>query len=92
VLLPATPERARHDIGCRGGVVGYRLPPLKARTIPLHEGDLLVFATDGIHDDFMGAIQVERTPQMIADTVLAKCGKGTDDALVLVVRYLGAAS
>jgi phosphoserine phosphatase RsbX len=91
VLLPTTPERARYDIGCRGGVVGYRLPPLNARTIPLHQGDLLVFATDGIHDGFTSAIQVERTPQMIADTVLTKCSKGTDDALVLVVRYVGAA-
>jgi phosphoserine phosphatase RsbX len=91
VLFSAASPRARHDIGCRGGVVGYRLPPLKTRTLPLHQGDLLVFATDGVHDGFASAIQVERTPQTIADTVLAKCGKGTDDALVLVVRYVGAA-
>jgi phosphoserine phosphatase RsbX len=91
VLLPSTPDRKRGAIGCRGGVVGYRLPPLKVDTLPLFPRDLLVFVTDGIGDDFVRAIPVEESPQLIADTVLAKCGKGSDDALVLVVRYLGAA-
>jgi hypothetical protein len=91
VLLPSTPDRKRCAIGCRGGVVGYRLPPLKVDTLPLFPRDLLVFATDGIGDGFVQSIRVEDSPQLIADTVLAKCGKRTDDALVLVVRYLGAA-
>jgi phosphoserine phosphatase RsbX len=31
-----------------GGVVGYQLPPLRPRTVPVAAGDLLVLATDGI--------------------------------------------
>lgn len=91
VLLPSTPERKRWALGCRGGVVGYRLPPLKVDTLPLFPRDLLVFVTDGIDDGFVQSIPVEESPQLIADTVFAKCGKRTDDALVLVVRYLGGA-
>jgi len=90
VLLPSTPGRKRSAIACRGGVVGYRLPPLKVDTLPLFPHDLLVFVTDGIGDGFIQSIPAEASPQLIADTVLAECGKRSDDALVLVVRYLGA--
>jgi hypothetical protein len=91
-LFPAAPGHARCDIVCRGGVVGCRLPPLKVSTVPLAPQDLLVFATDGVSPGFAHAVDVEAEPQAIADRVLAECGKRSDDALVLVVRYLGAAS
>jgi serine phosphatase RsbU (regulator of sigma subunit) len=32
----------------RSGVVGYQLPTLRASTLPIAPGDLLIFATDGI--------------------------------------------
>lgn len=83
----------RHEaVSTRGGVVGYRLPQLKVSTVVVSVGDTLVFATDGIDVDFTSAVVLEAAPQTIADSVLARCAKGTDDALVLVVRYLGAAS
>jgi phosphoserine phosphatase RsbX len=91
-LFSAAPGRARHAIVCRGGVVGYRLPALKVTTVPLSVQDLLVFATDGISSSFAHVVDVEREPQEIADRILANCGKRSDDALVLVVRYLGVAS
>jgi phosphoserine phosphatase RsbX len=91
-LFSAAPGRARHEIVCRGGVVGYRLPALKVTTVPLSARDLLVFATDGISSSFAHAVDVEREPQEIADGILANFGKSSDDALVLVVRYLGVAS
>ena len=78
----------------RGGVVGYQLPVLHAGVLPIGPGDLLIFATDGIRGDFGGDFSHSRpsgieTPQQIADRLLEKWFKGTDDALVLVVRYLG---
>jgi phosphoserine phosphatase RsbX len=91
-LFSAAPGHARHDIVCRGGVVGYRMPALKVTTVPLSPQDLLVFATDGVSSSFAQAVDVEGEPQEIADRVLARCGKRSDDALVLVVRYLGEAS
>ena len=73
----------------RGGLVGLQLPALQASVMPLARGDLLVFATDGIQTGFEGGINQTETPQQIADGILRRHFKGTDDALVLVVRYDG---
>lgn len=71
----------------RGGVVGYRLPPLKSSRVRLERGDLLVFATDGVRSGF--APHVDPTPSVaeIAATIAQRFGKGSDDMLVLVMRY-----
>ena len=81
----------RESLLLRGGVVGYQLPHLYATVIPVASGDLLVFATDGIRQDFGEHLSTADAPQHVADRILAKCGKGTDDALVLVVSFLGEA-
>lgn len=73
----------------RGGLIGLHLPALHASVVPVARGDLLVLATDGIHADFDRSIDIRETPQSIANAVLAQHCKGTDDALVLVARYLG---
>lgn len=79
----------RDSIVLRGGVVGYQLPPLRETTQPVRRGDVLVFSTDGVRPNFISEIANDREPQAIADDVLARYAKSTDDALVLVVRYLG---
>jgi hypothetical protein len=38
---------------------------------------------------FIDALPVEGSPQQLADHILARFGTSTDDALVLVARYLG---
>jgi serine/threonine protein phosphatase PrpC len=92
VLLRADPfDRMRAAIASRSGVVGYRLPPLHADEVPVSRGDTLIMVTDGIHGRFASGIPLERSPQEIADGILARDGKGTDDALVVVARYLGEA-
>jgi negative regulator of sigma-B (phosphoserine phosphatase) len=50
-------------------------------------GDLLVLATDGIRPDFTTRVTAGDDPQALADRILAECSTGTDDALVVVVRY-----
>jgi hypothetical protein len=75
----------------RGGVVGARLPPLVARIARIRRGDMLIVATDGIRSEFLDAPLPYQEPQALADHVLARWGTQADDALVLVVRYLGAA-
>ena len=91
VLLRANsvPGRSREAISCRGGVVGYRLPATRVVSVSVSPGDLLVLATDGIRPDFPDSIQQADAPQVIADTLLARCAKVSDDRLVLVARYLG---
>jgi serine phosphatase RsbU (regulator of sigma subunit) len=71
------------------GIVGYRVPSLRAVTLPVRRGDVLILATDGIRGDFADPGDLTRTPKEIAERILEEEGKGTDDALVVVVRYLG---
>lgn len=75
----------------RGGVVGAQLPPLVPRIVRLRRGDMLIIATDGIRSEFLDALLPYQEPQALADHVLARWSTQTDDALVLVVRYLGVA-
>jgi phosphoserine phosphatase RsbX len=73
----------------RSGVVGFQLPVLDVEVLPLSAGDTLIFATDGIQSDFARGLGRNLPPQRAAEEILARHGKTTDDALVLVARYLG---
>jgi negative regulator of sigma-B (phosphoserine phosphatase) len=72
----------------RAGVVGHNLPRLSAKTLPLYDGDLIVFATDGIRPEFADDIYSGGSPQQIAQHILNRHALETDDSLVLAVRYL----
>ncbi|MFT3868499.1 MAG: SpoIIE family protein phosphatase [Nibricoccus sp.] len=72
----------------RGGTVGASLPPLHAGVVPVQPGDLLILASDGIRPDYERDLPVKGSPQRIADHILGKYFKGTDDACVLVTRFL----
>lgn len=86
----ARPARAgRTSLVTRGGIVGSQLPQLRAEVISLTAGDTLLVATDGVKDGFADGLSTDMPPQQLADQVLARSRKGTDDALVLVARYLG---
>lgn len=89
VLLFADPGSGspRTVLVHRGGIAGGGLPQSQVRVIPVSDGDTLVFATDGIRTGFLDAPAPVGTPQAIADDIMARHCKGTDDALVLVVRF-----
>ena len=73
----------------RGGIVGGDLPKASPWVVPLSRGDTLLFSTDGVRPGFASTVTLAESPQEIADRVIAGYAKETDDALVLVVRYLG---
>jgi phosphoserine phosphatase RsbX len=79
----------REAIALRGGIVGYQLPHLRDWVLPVSPGDLLIMATDGLHDGFSDGVVMHESPQRIADSILARHARGSDDAHVLVARYLG---
>lgn len=83
----ATPSRAH--LLLRGGVVGYRMPTLRPFTEPLYPGDTLVLASDGIRSTFVEDIPLQLPPQQIADNLLERYSRKTDDATVVVARYKG---
>jgi phosphoserine phosphatase RsbX len=80
---------ARVDLITRGGIVGHELPAVQAAVVPVSPGDTLVLATDGVRNEFAADISLREPPQKQADQILGRFGRGTDDALVLVARYLG---
>lgn len=92
-LLRADPAArpARESITLRGGIVGYQIPSVRVTELPVSRGDLLVLATDGLRSGFGDGIPVTGAPQEIAEGILARHARGSDDALVLVARYLGGA-
>ncbi len=93
VLVRADPAGGppRESLLLRGGVVGYRLPVLSAAVLTVNPGDLLVFATDGVDASFAPEPAGNTALQPLADRILDQWGKNTDDALVLVARFLGEA-
>lgn len=80
---------ARESVALRGGVVGFRLPTLRASVSAVTRGDTLVLTTDGVRQGFTDEAILRDSPQQTADRLLAQHAKETDDALVLVARYLG---
>jgi serine phosphatase RsbU (regulator of sigma subunit) len=89
LLRKPTSGRSPEAITPRGGVVGYRLPNVKVSRRQVFPGDVLILATDGIRSGFTTDVDLDTEPQAIADAVFARHARGTDDALVLVARYLG---
>ena len=76
-------------LGSMSGFAGDdELPPLRPATIPVRRGDVLILATDGIDAAFADDIVVTGTCEEIAYRVLGDFARTTDDALVVVVRYL----
>jgi hypothetical protein len=83
---------ARESLLLRGGVVGFRLPRLLASAVPVGVGDTLVLTTDGIAGPFFDGVRMNDPPDSIADALLTRFARSTDDALALVARYTGEAA
>jgi len=92
ILLRADPEiDPRYEsVLLRSGLVGDQLPAMHASVFPLHAGDVMIFTTDGIRNDYAGQLTVSDTMPALAERILREYYRGNDDALVLAVRYKGA--
>lgn len=90
VLVRAASDAPRAAVVQSAGVLGYRLPRLSGpEELELSAGDRLVFATDGIREEFTDSIPGNLPPPRLADAILKRFGKETDDALVLVAQFGG---
>lgn len=75
------------------GIVGYRIPEVQpAQVVSLRTGDLIVIASDGITPDYVDHIDFAAPATAIADEILGKHAKKSDDAMVLTARHRGAAT
>ena len=92
--LIARPEGSRaapvHNLLPARGVVGRRLPPLAARTVPIATSEVLIMTTDGVDAHFQFKLPRLDPLQEAADDILRRFSSGDDDALVVMLRYRGA--
>jgi negative regulator of sigma-B (phosphoserine phosphatase) len=80
---------ARHDSALvLGGVLGYNLPRVRPARTDLRRGDAVAFATDGIDADYSTSLTPGLPAQRLAERILQRHGRDTDDALAAVVRYV----
>ena len=71
-----------------GGVLGWSLPGVRVVRTELAPGDCLVMATDGVAADFGSSLMPGVPAPEQARRVLASHARGSDDALVVAVRYM----
>jgi phosphoserine phosphatase RsbX len=83
-------RQPKASLALGSGIAGHELPRVRPTTLELRTGDVVVLATDGVHDGFGDSLDVSGSTQAIADRILAAHGRPTDDALVVALRYLGA--
>lgn len=90
ILLRGGPSdhSRRESLLLRGGVVGFQLPALSEDVLAVAPGDTLLLATDGVRPEFAEGLVLGPPPQELAERILAQHLKGSDDALVLVARFL----
>jgi phosphoserine phosphatase RsbX len=73
-----------------GGIVGYRMPStLMTQQVSLTHGDLLIISSDGIAEHHLDSIDFAAHATTIAEHLVGRYGKETDDALVLAARHRG---
>ena len=90
VAKAATGTNIRSSARLAAGIVGYRIPEIRpAQVVGLRPGDLIVIATDGITENHLDHIDFAGSATVIAEEILGKHAKETDDALVLAARHRG---
>lgn len=88
-LFSADRQAAPKTLLSSPGTLGHGTVEVRPTEIPIHIGDTLILATDGVRNDFYLGLNLNQSPRDIADHILARSARRTDDALVLVGRYTG---
>ncbi|OBH58923.1 SpoIIE family protein phosphatase [Mycobacterium sp. E2479] len=93
VAKAPTGLEVRSSARLTGGIVGDRMPEIPpAQVVSIRPGDLLLMSTDGIAQDYLDHIDFSATAVAIAEGLLGKDAKETDDAMVLAARHRGVTS
>jgi hypothetical protein len=93
VAKSATGIHVRSSARLSAGIVGYRIPEIwPTQAVSIRAGDLIVMTTDGIAEDHLEHIDFAAPATVIAEQILSKHAKETDDAMVLAARHRGAST
>jgi len=75
---------------CRG-ILGYQQPNIRPQEpIQLHDGDVVVIATDGVRGDLAADVRHDTPVDRMATALLDAHATPDDDALVFVARFRAA--
>jgi phosphoserine phosphatase RsbX len=85
---PSAPQ-PKGSLALTSGIPGHELPRLRTAALDVQPGDVLILATDGIATAFADSLDISGSTRAISERILADHWKPSDDALVVVVRYLG---
>ena len=88
-VLVRAGSRIAEPLLVRSGVLGGQLPSLEVTRCAVARGDTLIVSTDGIDARFAETRAATLDAPANAKRILVDYGKATDDALVMVVRYVG---
>jgi hypothetical protein len=83
--------RPKGSLALGRGVAGYELPAVRTAALEIRPGDVLILATDGVDPSFADSLDLSGSTHAITERIMARHRKPADDALVVAVRYLGAA-
>jgi negative regulator of sigma-B (phosphoserine phosphatase) len=90
VAKAPTGIQIRSSVRLTAGIIGYRIPEMRpAQVVPIRAGDLILMRTDGIGDDYLDHIDFAASAVVIAEGLLRKDARETDDAMVLAARHRG---
>jgi negative regulator of sigma-B (phosphoserine phosphatase) len=93
VTKAPTGAHVRSSARLTAGIVGYRIPEIRpAQVVSIRPGDLLVMTTDGIDEDYLEHIDFAASATNIAEELLGKHARESDDAMVLTARHRGAST
>jgi phosphoserine phosphatase RsbX len=93
VAKDVTGTHIRSTARLTAGIVGYRIPEITpAQVVSIRAGDLIVIASDGISEDHLEHIDFAASAAVIAEEIVSKHAKETDDAMVLAARHRGAST
>lgn len=92
VAKAPTGIQIRSSARLAAGIVGYRIPEIRpAQVVSIRPGDLILMSTDGIAEHYLDHIDFSASAVAIAEGLLGKDAKETDDAMVLAARHRGVA-
>ncbi|MEX0904676.1 MAG: SpoIIE family protein phosphatase [Balneolaceae bacterium] len=79
-------KKADTILSCRG-ILGYKLPLLKASMISITPGDMFFFSTDGVRFGYEEEVNLRWSPESIIKKIVNTYIDSSDDSLILAARY-----
>lgn len=86
-LFSGAPSAAPTTLLSSMGTLGQGTVEVRPSEVALKSGDTLILATDGVRSDFYLGVNFKKASKQLAEEILERSARRSDDALVAVARY-----